>query len=345
MIDFSWNKSYDEIRDMLEAQFRVSHHDIGFYVDKTVDIGVGASDGCSVVIGDYGLKSGDDCFSMIRSVFHEYRHVDQLRSNFVCCGKYASECRLDEIASRGSSLYYGAGARVKSVNGIDSFERFLYTRYFWNIREIDAEYNGVLDAYDFLLAHPSLYNGDMDGAFLEHINNKAHKPGKPQEYFLDFYEPIRSMEELDQKFESQFVDRVRSLRPGYKPVEDDVSFVGILANSDIPDWSGAFSRYQRVKDGFEERRILAGIVRAVHPEYTRNLPYSDRTAISTFRTFHMTRIPEIPESVKKRFNVLPDDERRKYYLESVDRLSQFDVLDGSPGAGLETVPDFSENFP
>ena len=346
MADFSWNNSCGEFCDILKKRFQIQHSDVDIVFDPDAVIGFGKTVDMSVFIGNGCLNSGvDSQFDLIRSVFHEFRHIEQRKSNFKCCGKYASECRLDDVACRGSSLYYGAGERKVMSGSREILEPFLYTRYYRNICEIDAERYGIHEMYKFLVQNPSLYSGDLDSAFLGYINERVHKPGALQEYFLDFYEPIRSMEELDQKFELEFVDRVRSLRPGYKPAEDDVSFVGALANSDVPGWSGVFSRYQRAKDGFEERRILAGIVRAVHPEYTRNLPYSDRTAISTFRTFHMTRIPEIPESVKKRFNVLPDDERRKYYLESVNRLSQFDVPDGSPGFGPETVPDFSENFP
>ena len=345
MVDFSWCESFDSIRDMLAEHFSGLYPDITFIPDERLMVGRGESDDKFVVVGDYGSRSNDAYFSMIWSIFHEYRHVEQRKSNFLCCGKYASECRLDDIACQGSRLYYGAGARKEMIGNTEVVKKFLYTRYYRNIREIDAEYHGVMDMYKYLLQNPSWYSGDLNGAFLEHINQNIHNPGKLQEYFLDFHEPIQSMEKLDQKFEMEFVNQVHSRRLGYKPAEDDVSFVGILANSDISGWAGAFSRYENAKDGFSERRILAGIVRAVHPEYTQNLPYGDRKAIGTFRTFHMMHVPEIPGEVLEKFKILPDDERWKYYLESVDRLSQFDVPDGSPGAGPETVSDFSENFP
>ncbi len=352
MGDFSWFTSIDDIKLVLEKRFSKSHHGVSLVFNDQLDIGFGRSSDEIVEIGGKGCRSNDDYFSLIRSVFHEFRHVDQRRSNFMCCGKYASECRIEDIACQGSRSYYGAG--LKPVKDIETGEmRFEYFRepwYFHNIREVDAEKHGVRDTYLFLLTNPSFYNGDLKGAYLGHINQYFHAPNKELCYFIDFEEPFDSLGDVDKCFDVALDDAVNYRRfdpvsrTGYSPYHDD-SVVGAAMRLHDVGWSNTASRFVHAFSGVEERRIIAGVTRAFHPEYTRDLLYDDRKSISTWNTFRTLSLPRIPDGFKEKYDLLPDSERKAYYLDAVDCLSQFDVPDGSPGAGPETVPDFSENFP
>ena len=281
----------------------------GVYVDGNVSIGFG---GC---IDDF------DMFSLVRSVFHECRHLEQECTNFSCCGDLASECRIDDLACSGSRMYYGAG--------IPGFDKPL-PHYWHNIREIDAEWSGISRTVDYLYLHPEFIGGrDAEGVVLDFVNEKYVRENKNAErsYFVDFSEPFLSLDDFETMCDRQMHDAVFMKAEAYRIGNDVDSCVGIMLRQKGLCWDEAVIRLGGAKDGSVERYIVAGVVRAAHPEYTKNLSAADRKSISAWKTFGTFRFPKISAEVEDRLELLPESERRKSYLEAVDRLP--DLEDGS----------------
>ena len=84
MAEFSWNKSYDEIRAILKKRFDKQYSDVDVTFDPDVAIGFGKTVGMSVFIGDGGLKSGvDPRFDLIRSLYHSKNLILSVVANML----------------------------------------------------------------------------------------------------------------------------------------------------------------------------------------------------------------------------------------------------------------------
>ncbi len=315
MDDFSWSISADKLKSVLQCEFEGSYFGSSLYYDDTVVVGAAKNNGHDILVGCRGLGDSDSYFNLIRSVFHEVRHIQHDMSNFSCCEKYATECRIDAVACCGSSVYYG-------INGND--DEPPYPWYYENIREVDAEHHGIFDAYKFLLGHMTFYSGDVRSAFLGFINDRfLRKAGDPVSYYISFDKPITSLSDLDSYFKKQLEVSCASKHVGYDYSIDMDSCVGVLMSRPEIGWTNAAADFRKAKTGFDERRIIAGVVRAIHPEYTKDLTFDEKKLIGTWNTFHTATIPHIPQEIKEEFGALPDEKRRKYYSVAIDKLSVF----------------------
>ena len=306
--------SREDLMDALESDFlgRFPGGSIQFTDNEPVGKGMHVNGDVRIGFGD--CVDDFDMFSLIRSVFHEGRHLEQERTNFSCCGDLASACRIDDLACSGSRMYYGAG--------IPGFDRPL-SHYWHNIREIDAERFGVSRTVDYLYLYPEFVGGrDAEDVVLGFVNEKYLRKDKDafRSYFVDFSEPFLSLDNFETMCDRQMHDAVFMKAEAYRIGNDADSCVGIMLRQNGLCWDEAVIRLGDAKDGSVERHIVAGVVRAAHPEYTKNLSAADRKSISAWKTFGTLRFPKISSDVEERLKLLPESERRKSYLDAVDML-------------------------
>ena len=306
--------SKQKLIDTLTVDFRDRHSAGHIAFNKDMIVGEGVHNVGNVFIGIGDCVTDYDMFLIVRSVFHECRHLEQEFTNFSCCGDLASECRIDDLACSGSRMYYGAG--------IPGFDKPL-PHYWHNIREIDAERFGISRTVDYLYLHPEFIGGrDAEDVVLGFVNEKYVRENKDAErsYFVDFSKLFSSLDDFESTCDKQMHDAVFMKAEAYRIGNDVDSCVGIMLRQKGLYWNEAVIRLGDAKDGSVERHIVAGVVRTAHPEYTKNLYAADRKSISAWKTFGTLRFPKIPSDVEKQLKLLPESERRKSYLEAVDRL-------------------------
>lgn len=172
---------------LLNLEFFV-HDRFGSTVDLIYDESRPTSFGSSYIAGaetavimigcrNLDMTSQESVVNLVRTLFHEARHVSQRVTNFECCNIYASECRADDIACRGSAYYYGIVPFHKGMPFLNNKQsEIIYPHYYQNINELDAEYSGIFDTYEFF-SNDDLFPtiGDPEQLILNVLNSENRR--------------------------------------------------------------------------------------------------------------------------------------------------------------------------
>ena len=255
---------------------------------------ISMKDGSYKVI--FGMKpedgislSGKECLEGIKTIHHELRHIGQYMTNFKICSDYASICRIDDVASEGSSRFYGA------------YKDQVYGHhYYHNIREMDAEYDalhGVLEVLSDESLFPDIKDPEM--VLINYLNDElcrfpSFQKYNPRRYYLDFTQPLTSMEQVDEMFEQQMAEAVYMKAEEYNPKFDRTSDVGILMHCRIPPWNRLEKAIMDAPDGEIQRRIVAGVEAAVRPELTECLTEEEKDSIRLGLVLGIKQEPKVP---------------------------------------------------
>ena len=151
------------------------------YLEPITTIEIGAKELKSL----FGSEMNDKLFvKMIKTIFHEEQHYYQQK-------QYLSKIGI--IDEDTTNMYYNFLACLGCHWGYYDYNTNP-VNYFNNPREIDAEYNGIKNAYNFI---SSIYgNTKTEKLFVDFINSNINK-----EYYINISKPVKNISEIGDLFQ------------------------------------------------------------------------------------------------------------------------------------------------
>lgn len=165
---------------VLDKKLHIGNSYLENYYDTNREIHIGVKELKSVLNRDISDKL---LVKAIISIYHEIRHYYQQLDFFE---KY--RCINDE---RTKAFFYNYLACLGSSNGyyLTSYN------YYNNPREIEAEYIGVIKAYNYLcIIYPEK---EVENLIVNYINDKID-----YQYFIHIDNPVSSIQEIDNIFKN-----------------------------------------------------------------------------------------------------------------------------------------------
>lgn len=205
----------------------------------------------------------------IVNIFHEMRHLENKFNGFIgCCHKKEDDVyiALSYMAQQGNIGYYSCN-------------------YYNNPYEIDAEYNGLKEAHNYL----SIYFGksNSEKMLVDYVNHKNEDKNsyfvepKGKKYFQSYDEILKSLKNLFQ--ESKRIGN-RDYRDNQESINDEaLSFIKSYASDEV------VVSLHSSQNSIEYDKKIASIVSYIHPDYKKQIPVLNDVDLS-FKSVFKTNI-------------------------------------------------------
>lgn len=140
--------------------------------------------------------SAEDFFSIVECIFHENRHMENALKNY--------KNIIDNKNISDINEFYISLSRLLMTNNENYYDK----NYLCMPHEIDAEYYGILNAYDYLIDNPyiKVSREDCEKLVVNYVNG-FFKDGHKYAYYIklpDNKEQFTSMAEIKRAFETAF---------------------------------------------------------------------------------------------------------------------------------------------
>lgn len=231
-------------------------------------IGIGGL--CSSFL-PFSRVSDEKFVQVLVSMFHENRHMTN------CLNGY-KDCRSDKTENLALSMCYLA----------DQNNSFYYKgnhNYHMNLREIDAEHAGILDAYDYLCYQFPDKQADCEQLVLDYVNHKRELVlnGDIDYFFDNSCRRFECIDDIDVVFSQLFVDAMNKSRSyQFNRNTNDLAMSKFCQNN---GWRLLHRKFLDSDSGFERDKMIGCIVLAVHPEYQNkiyDLRFVDFSPVNVF---------------------------------------------------------------
>ncbi len=139
--------------------------------------------------------------------------------------------------------------------------------YHKNLREIDAECAGIVDACDYLCEKFPDKTKECEQLLVQYVNNKVElvRQGKIDYFFDASCKEFQSLDDVTQAFDDCFVDAMSKFR--VYPFNRNCDDLAMSKFCQDRKWRKLHSRMLDAEIGVERDKMIGAIVLAVHPEY------------------------------------------------------------------------------
>ena len=261
---------FKDIQNRFQSAYRNMYGlDIPVLLDDELPLGIGVSS--DYLFEDHFVKIGVNglCDSYISfplssvsdakfvkvlvSMFHENHHMDNC-----LCGY--QDCRSDKNENLALAMCYLA----------DHDNHFYYKgnhNYYKNLREIDAECAGIVDACDYLCEKFPDKTKECEQLLVQYVNNKVElvRQGKIDYFFDASCKEFQSLDDVTQAFDDCFVNAMNKFR--VYPFNRNCDDLAMSKFCQDREWRKLHSQMLDAEIGVERDKMIGAIVLAVHPEY------------------------------------------------------------------------------
>ena len=184
-----------------------------------------------VTIGIQGLSTPNAFTTCLVTIFHEYQHTKQ----------------YVEYQQNNADIYKLMN-HLSCHNNQDYYEQ----NYKYFITEIEAEYNGVTNAYNYLCQNKSI--NEANSLITEYLKNSCR-------YNTESV-CITSQQDIDGIFEYVYNKAIHKTKwlSSYKSDDEIIKFL-----KENPDYEKPFDK--TFDDGYERDKFIAAVELYYHPEY------------------------------------------------------------------------------
>lgn len=173
------NSNIDNFKIILDYKLNIGNGYCDNYYDSNREIHIGAKE----LKGFFNTEISNELFvKLVVNIYHETQHYYQQKAFF----------ENTNLTEQDLIYFYNYLACIGNPSGYYNPELNSYN-YYNNIRELDAEYNGIQNAFDYL---QTIFTKETSESFIiNYVNNRLKNT-----YYISINKPILSLEEINNIF-------------------------------------------------------------------------------------------------------------------------------------------------
>ena len=213
--------------------------------------------------------------STLVTLFHESRHMENYLKHYTFTRDNPEECRqmaLSYLVRQGSDICY-------------------YSNYYNDPVEIDAEENGVLDAYEYLKNNYSYLTGQE--LILDYVNDKACDSNY---YFFSIPKgsALTSIEEVENAYNTAFSESKNKAKSYDERVFPSKSNIRCLVDKRlVMDECWLAKAHIEGTKNHEANKMIASLILHHYPEYLNKLPSLRNIDFNPEHYFDKDMLPDV----------------------------------------------------